>query len=186
LQKGGTLIFQVRLDSLPACFSLEAGTNYASRAVNNLTDKNGDTSYSSLWRSRKRIKYSYVKAEDYQPVDEGGPTREFFNQIFSQLGNLEVRFNEKTGVEEPIKLYEMSSGGFSPITDDILQNKLRKVQESERADFERKIACYYRCIGRLIVHCMLSHSKLIGKIDVPSQVLPLLFQSGKKIIGISG
>jgi hypothetical protein len=110
---------------------------------------------------------------DHQAVDEGGPTREFFSQVWAQLGNLSI---ELPG-GGTLNLFEMEPGGLLPKTDEYLEHRLENILEKE--DYMEQIRCYFRAIGRMFAHCLLLSPNDFGPLVVPSHSLPLLYQSSE-------
>lgn len=91
----------------------------------------------------------------YQAKDDGGPTEEFFHEVFSQIGSLKVN---------GISLFEQTSGGYLPITDDFLKHKT-----SNKSTLE-KIKSYYRAFGRMVSRRLLSNQ------TIQSNCIPSLYQ----------
>jgi hypothetical protein len=112
---------------------------------------------------------------DHQAVDEGGPTREFFSQVWAQLGNLSIELPGGSS----FKLFEMEQGGWLPLKDEIFEHRLEKLPKPEREDYRDQIRCYFRAIGRMLAHCLLLSPNDFGPLVVPSHSLPLLYQSSE-------
>jgi hypothetical protein len=128
---------------------------------------------SSKKRTKRRLK---TLEKEYQAVDDGGVSREFLNQVWSQLGDLGVELLGGTRVA----LFERTKGGLLPQTNVVLEHKLRNLEEAEAEEFKQKIECYYRAIGRILAHSMLLSPEHFGPVPVASHALPLLYQSGKR------
>jgi hypothetical protein len=130
---------------------------------------------SSKKRTKQRLK---TLEKENQAIDEGGVSREFLNQVWSQLGNL--------GVELPggsrVALYGEipTMGGLLPQTDEIFEDQLKYLDTAEAVEFKNRIECYYRAIGRILAHSMLLSPEDFGPVPVASHALPLLYQSGKR------
>jgi hypothetical protein len=120
----------------------------------------------------KRAKDKLKK--EHQAVDEGGPTREFFSQVWAQLSDLSIKLPGGSS----LKLFEKKQGGLLPLTDDYLEHRLAKLGP-EREDYMDQIRCYFRAIGRMLAHCLLLSPNDFGPVSVPSHSLPLLYQSGE-------
>jgi len=95
--------------------------------------------------------------KSYQAKDDGGPTEEFFHEVFSQIGSLKVN---------GISLFEQTSGGYLPVSDDVLKYKAEKSSEGTL----EKIKAYYRAFGRMVAH------RLLLSQTIESNCIPSLYQ----------
>ena len=108
--------------------------------------------------------------KDLKAVDEGGPTREFFYQVWHQLGKLEVVPNSK--------LFIIEKSGFIPTTDTVIKHNMRKYSEDQQKYYLHQIECYYRAIGRMMSHCLLLPER--DRVHIASYALTHLHQIGKQ------
>ena len=85
-------------------------------------------------------------------VDAGGVSREFFSQVWRQMGSLHVKCDGKSG-EKQIRLFDNEvEAGFVPVQDDIIVYQLRELTKCGKVVVMKKIKAYYRAIGRLMIH----------------------------------
>jgi hypothetical protein len=114
--------------------------------------------------------------EEYQPGDAGGPTRQFFDQVWLQLADLEVQLPHTSN---GIKLFAMTGGGLVPETDEYVRdNRLSNMEASEQETMVHKIESYYRAVGRMMAHSMLLSSEDSGTLMIASHALPMLYLNG--------
>ena len=117
--------------------------------------------------------------KEFQAIDEGGPTREFFNRVWMQMRDLAIEIPLTT---QKIQLFDTQSKiDCIPQTDDDIEFKLAKVPEGEQSEIRDKIRCFYRAIGRIMAHCLVGvEDELIGKLPaIASIALPKLYRSGE-------
>jgi hypothetical protein len=86
--------------------------------------------------------------EKLEAVDAGGVSREFFSQVWHQMGSLQVRWGKVT-----INLFEeISEAGCEPISDMTIKGALENVSQETKDLIQEKINAFYRAIGRLMIH----------------------------------
>jgi hypothetical protein len=96
--------------------------------------------------------------DDHMAIDDGGPSRQFFNDFFTGLQDLCVGNIQVTGdaTDEPRKrkalLFEAGVNCIYPKTDEI-------VYSQDRVHLHQKSDRYYRAVGRILVHALLSHTE---------------------------
>jgi hypothetical protein len=90
-----------------------------------------------------------------EAVDDGGPTRQFLSEIWSQLCNLTLPTPSK------LKLFDAGKDFLQPIVDD-------QFKEDEEKELAR---LYYRAIGRIMAYC------IRHKFHISEQVLPKLYRN---------
>mmetsp|Transcript_27815 Transcript_27815/g.55704 ORF Transcript_27815/g.55704 Transcript_27815/m.55704 type:complete len:977 (-) Transcript_27815:169-3099(-) len=98
--------------------------------------------------------------------DEGGPTREFLAQCWRQMGDLKV-YN--------VELFEKNEDGVVPLTDEILEDRLSKNKDVELKKSLDQAMCYYRALGRIILHS-LANGHTIAASVMPPLYLNFLFR----------
>lgn len=126
---------------------------------------------------------------DLQAKDEGGPTREFFNRVWNQLGDLEI-FTPATACDDyedcdddppRITLFERTACGYVPITDTVLKSRLNLwgIPTEEQDQYVMKAQSYFRAIGRMMAHCIFLAKKNYGPLPLASISFPKLLQESK-------
>lgn len=80
-------------------------------------------------------------------IDEGGASRQFLSDVFKQLDALRIK-------EGTVKLFQKSSGGLKPNTDETLERRVKRKASSpkEQADLTERGRAYFRGIGRIMLH----------------------------------
>jgi hypothetical protein len=117
--------------------------------------------------------------DDDKGFDKGGLTRTFLQSVWDQIGDLSIMINGYT-----LKLFEREAGGIVPIPDDIIRGTIsRRLAVSDGAIDSsneglvalNKIRVYYRAIGRLMIHSLVTGHVL------PSGLIPHFYRACKYI-----
>jgi hypothetical protein len=141
----------------------------------------------------KKWMISFEKTDESEGTragDEGGPTRQFFDRIWFQLGDINIHIPRK---KKEISLFERTSGGLVLVTDEIIyhcwlvplskqttKNCNEDVIDKERASTRKQIEAYFWAFGRFFAHTMLlSQEDFGGMITISQYVLPNLYKNGK-------
>ena len=111
--------------------------------------------------SRERTKNRKKLKLELEAVDEGGPSREFFQKVWKQMGCLKVGSKRLFPV--------LSKAGYVPMEDTAL--------EELGIDGETKARAFFRAIGRMMSHCILLSERNHGPITIAHSALPKLYQS---------
>jgi hypothetical protein len=114
--------------------------------------------------------------KEFQADDAGGPTRQFFDQVWLQLGDLQVKMPNSTNA---VKLFAMTQGGLIPQPDDYLSQYFLNMDNMGKDGVMEKIRSYYRAVGRMMAHCMLLSSEDFGPLTIASHTLPLFYLNGE-------
>ena len=125
--------------------------------------------------------------QETQAIDQGGPSKEFMNLVWKRLHKLEVTAKGNDGTQKSIKLLEIAcykqkkTGYVMPQIDDKIQQFLNSIPASERETARKKIDDYYRAIGKLFLHALVSHwhaddADLGSTLMIPTTVLPLFYR----------
>jgi len=109
-------------------------------------------------------------AKDTTAVDDGGPSRQFLSECWKQLLALHILVGKK-----PVKLFEKSRSGVIPVTDDFLCHKVKISlskqsgcdDSSEIDQFIENAKCYYRAVGRIILHSIMVSTTVSSSALVP-------------------
>ncbi|KAL7537829.1 hypothetical protein ACHAXR_008113, partial [Thalassiosira sp. AJA248-18] len=133
----------------------------------------------------KQEVYAYKLKKDAQAqkkedtgVDEGGPSRQFLTDVFKQLGALTI----KVGAES-VSLFENTDSGVQVMTDEILNDRIKRAAKKCSGKYEEiiedSIKCakdYVRAIGRIILHSIV-HRHTAHKLTLPSNAMPPFFMN---------
>jgi hypothetical protein len=93
------------------------------------------------------LRSSSLKKE-IKGLDAGGVSREFFSQVWLQMGGLQVKKGEIV-----IQLFEEDSeAGCVPVTDAVIEQALKNESDKRKGRILEKINVFYRAIGRLMIH----------------------------------
>ena len=127
-------------------------------------------------------KQKSVKQET-QAVDQGGPSKEFMNLVWRRLHKVEVTAEGKNGNQKSVKLFYRSETGYlMPQKDEIIEDVfLYSIPASDHEAARKKIYDYYRAIGKLFLHALVSHwhaddADLGSTLMIPTTVLPLFYR----------
>ena len=126
-------------------------------------------------------KLKSVKQET-EAVDQGGPSKEFMNLVWRRLHMLGVTAKGTNGNQKAVKLFYRSETGYlMPQIDDIIQVFLNSIPESDHETARKKIDDYYRAIGKLFLHALVSHwhaddTDLGSTLMIPSTALPPFYR----------
>jgi hypothetical protein len=110
-----------------------------------------------------------------EAVDEGGPTRQFFNEVNTKLSALYVSI--PTG--KKFELFESTPGGLLPLTDDVIEMKTKAMAGDKKEAFIDQVKCYYRAVGRLMAHCIFQIENEHGQLPILQHVLPSFYKQGE-------
>lgn len=107
---------------------------------------------------------------DIYAVDEGGPKRQFMDEIMNQMGDLVIK-DAKNQME--LKLFESFEVCLMPVTNDQLES-------TRGRGLEKKVKAFYRGIGRLFALCYL-HREENGERNllIAAKCLPSLYRNCK-------
>jgi hypothetical protein len=122
---------------------------------------------------KKRRDLAALRRET-EAADEGGPTRQFFNEVNTQLGDLSVSIQ----MTKNVKLFESTPGGLLPLTDDMIKSKTAMAGEEQEAVVDQ-IKCYYRAVGRLMAHCIFQIDNAHGQLPILQHALPSFYKQGE-------
>ena len=131
-------------------------------------------------------KLKSVKQET-EAVDQGGPSKEFMNLVWRRLHKLEVTAKGNDGTQKSIELLEWcvykdkKTGYLMPQIDDKIQAFLNSIPQSDHETARKKIDDYYRAIGKLFLHALVSHwhaddADLGSTLTIPSTALPPFYR----------
>lgn len=132
--------------------------------------------YTQQWQVQDQWRIQIEKENDLADVqgtvDQGGPTRFFFDRLWNQLADLEIRLPG----DEAIELFERSNGGLKPVTDDTITNQLnvaKILKQEDRETVESQVECYFRAFGRILAHCLLLRYNFANEDETPNMIGPL-------------
>ena len=131
-------------------------------------------------------KLKSVKQET-EAVDQGGPSKEFMNLVWRRLHKLEVTAKGNDGTQKSIELLEWcvykdkKTGYLMPQIDDKIQAFLNSIPQSDHETARKKIDDYYRAIGKLFLHALVSHchtddADVGSTLMIPSTALPPFYR----------
>ena len=105
-------------------------------------------------KAKRRIAQKYQGIQDehrdeYQALDDGGPSRQFLDSFCTQLEDLRVG---------KVKLFDAGINNVSPNTDTYVYSKAEEMSH-------KKIDKFYIAVGRLLLHVFLSHTGDVKKQD---------------------
>ena len=102
---------------------------------------------------RARARRAAKHIEKHRAKDKGGPSRQFFSDVFTQLQDLCVGeiSQEVEKKSRKILLFEDGENCVYPKTDEYVYSKDNKM-------FHEKSDKYFRAVGRILTHAILSHS----------------------------
>ena len=119
------------------------------------------------------------KNRDLLAVDEGGPTREFFTQIWKNMEFLKIKYKNKENQTKFFKLFETSEAGPLPAKDELFEELGEKHSEEVRTFVEEKARKYYRALGRIMFRVIVSGHTF------PVEAMPTFFRNGESLLLIT-
>jgi hypothetical protein len=117
----------------------------------------------------------FIKKEKSENIagDAGGPTRQFLDDFFKQMGSLAVKI---PGGGADIKLFIIEPVGFVPQSDVYINHQIKREEDVDVVKAQLK--AFYKAIGRIFASCLLSLST-DSPYAIAAQALPRLYRNGK-------
>lgn len=136
--------------------------------------------------------------KDVKAIDQGGPSREFFYQLWKQMPTLKVSY-KRNGVS--VALFEEARAGLVPQKDEQVDEAIKKmVKEAKNLSkaarsgipeyVRKKIKAMYRAFGRIMARCMLGldhrsadafQDDAYYKFLISAKALPIFYRNGKSV-----
>jgi hypothetical protein len=119
---------------------------------------------------------NFIKDESTLHIakDAGGPTRQFLDELWKQMGSLTVKC--PNGAD--ISLFLVEPVGFVPQGDQFIRHKIKSLNDRERKEIIARLGAFYKAIGRMFASCLLSIST-DSPFTIAAQALPPLYRNGK-------
>ena len=111
----------------------------------------------------------------------GRSSKEFMNLVWKRLHKLKVTEKGNDGTQKRVKLFYKSEGYLMPQTDDKIQVFLNSIPALYHETAKKKIDDYYRAIGKLFLHALVSHchtddADVGSTLMIPSTALPPFYR----------
>lgn len=154
-----------------------------------------DDNYMQKLVSRWNVQYDQTLE---MAIDQGGPSREFFHQVWKQMVRLKVSYKPNGA---SVALFTEESVGLVPQKNEMLEIAIEQMVKEARSDklsrYERdkireviweKVKAMYRAIGRIMARCMLSLDQrtsahvdddMYFKFLISAKCLPIFYRNGK-------
>jgi hypothetical protein len=118
----------------------------------------------------------FIKHESTSHIakDAGGPTRQFLDELWKQMGSLTVKCPNGTD----INLFIVEPVGFVPQSDEVIDHNIESLNYLERKEIIARLGAFYKAIGRMFALCLLSISTN-SPFTIAAQALPCLYRNGK-------
>ena len=107
----------------------------------------------------------------------GGPTRQFFSSIWTNLESLCLSYGSSDSPIE-IKLFHTEKAGLVPTSNDSIEYTIERIVRRSRKSYDyetilNRVKKYYKVVGIILFRA------IICGIPIASHVLPSLYRNGK-------